>query len=340
MKAAVLVRNGDAEKAFEIKEMPTPELAEGQVLVDVEAFGLNFADVMARQGLYQDCPPLPTIIGYEAVGRVNSWAEDVSGFEKEQRVLAFTRFGGYATQVATMKEGVVPIPEEMPVGEAVALATQYCTAWYAAEEMVRLHEGDRVLVQSAAGGVGTALVQLAKHRGCYVFGTASTGQKLAYLKKMGVDCPINYKESDFAKVIQEQTPEGKVDVIFDAVGGNSVKKGIKLLDAGGRMVCYGAASMSGSNKNVFRLAKTGLGFGFYHPVQFMMSSQSIIGVNMLRIADNKPLILERCLIEVVKLWKKGVLKPTVGGDFAIKELAKAHHLLASRQTIGKIVVRW
>ncbi len=340
MKAAVLVKNGAADKAFEIQEVAAPSLAAGQVLVDVEAFGLNFADVMARQGLYQDCPPLPAIIGYEAVGRVNSWADDVSGFEKGQRVLAFTRFGAYATQVATMQEGVVPIPEAMPVGEAVALATQYCTAWYAAEEMVRLYAGDRVLIQSAAGGVGTALVQLAKHRGCYVFGTASTGKKLAYLKELGVDCPINYKESNFAKIIKQVSPTGKVDVVFDAVGGKSVKDGMKLLDAGGRMVCYGAASMSGSNKNVLRLAKTGLGFGLYSPIQLMMPSHSIIGVNMLRIADNKPLILQRCLIEVVKLWEKGVVKPTVGGDFAISELAQAHSSLANRQTIGKIVVRW
>lgn len=340
MQAAVLIKNGPASKAFEIQELADPKVVAGQIRINVDAFGLNFADVMARLGLYQDCPPLPAIIGYETVGTVDKIGAGVTGFQEGQRVLSFTRFGGYATKVCTDARGVVPIPDTMPNGEAVALGTQYCTAWYAAAEMVNLHEGDQVLVQSAAGGVGTALVQWAKHRGCYVFGTASTKEKLAYAKEQGVDFPINYTQVDFKRIVEQNAKEGKLDVVFDAVGGASVKKGMRLLAAGGRMVCYGASSMSQPKKNIFKMAKTGLDFGFYHPAQLMMGSHSLLGVNMLRIADFQPLVLKRCLENVVKYYEEGVFRPKVGGSYTIDELAQAHEDLGNRKTMGKLVVEW
>lgn len=340
MKAAVLVTNGDPHRAFRLQEMPDPAVSDTQVLISVESFGLNFADVMARLGQYQDCPPLPAIIGYEVVGRVLSWGKGVSGFTKGQRVAAFTRFGAYATQVATQAAAVVPIAEDMPVGDALALCTQYCTAYFAAEYITRLHEGEHVLVQSAAGGVGTALVQLAKMRGCIVYGTAGSDDKIAYLQEQGVDVPINYRNEDFAKVIAQKAPNGKIDVIFDAVGGSAVRKGIALLNAGGRMVCYGASSMSDRKKNIFKTAKSALEFGIYHPAQFMMSSRSLLGVNMLRVADDKPHILQKCLQEVVKLASEGKVKPTVDTMFNIEQLPEAHEKLEFRNSIGKIGVTW
>jgi len=340
MQAVVLIKNGDSRTAFQLQELPDLVPNDTEVRIKVNAFGLNFADVMARLGRYQDCPPLPTVIGYEAVGRIDKIGKAVTGFEIGQRVLALTRFGAYATQVIAQKNAVVPIPEDMSVGTAVALATQYCTAYYAAEEAIKLRKGEHVLVQSAAGGVGTALVQLAKHKGCVVYGTAGSEEKLAYLQQIGVNVPINYREEDFEKVIKNKAPNGKIDVVFDAVGGKHVKKAFGLLNAAGRLVCYGAASFSDKNLNVFKKMKTALDFGIYHPVQFMMSSKSIIGVNMLRIADNKPEILQHCLTTVVDLAEKGILKPTVGAIFNVKQLAEAHDHLASRQSIGKIVVKW
>ncbi len=340
MKAVVLKGKGAPEKAFELMDWYVKDPKPGEVKVRVTHFGLNYADVVARLGMYQDCPPLPTVIGYEVVGHVAAIGEGVDHVEVGQRVVAFTRFGGYAEEVCTQADGVTPIADDMDPGEAVALATQYCTAWYAAEEMVRLHEGDQVLVRSAAGGVGTALVQLCKRRGCTVYGTTSKAEKIEYLKQIGVDVPINYREEKDWEVIKKHSPSKKLDVIFDAVGGAGVSQGVGMLDAGGRIVCYGAAVLSERGTNVIKTAYRAMKFGIYHPVQFMMSSKALIGVNMLRIADNKPKVLRRCLESVVDLTQKGELKPTVGGRYNVSELNKAHEELEFGQTIGKIVVAW
>jgi len=154
MKSIYLVRYGSSDQAFEIREEEDPFPREGEVTLRVEASGLNFADVLARLGLYQDAPKIPCVLGYEVVGRIDRVGSGVERVRAGDRVTAFTRFGGYASHVVVDSRAVVSIPEDMDAGVAAALATQYCTAWYAAEEMVRLHKGDHVLIQAAAGGVG------------------------------------------------------------------------------------------------------------------------------------------------------------------------------------------
>jgi NADPH:quinone reductase-like Zn-dependent oxidoreductase len=338
MKAAVLVRKGDAAKAFEIREVEAPRTKAGEVLIKVEGFGLNFADVMARLGLYADAPPMPSVLGYDVVGRVTVAAPDVTHLQIGDRVTAMTRFGGYAEYVAAQAMGVAKIADNMPVGEATALTTQYCTAYYAAAEMVNLHEGDKVLIHSAAGGVGTALLQYATHKGCEIFATAGSDAKIKMLRDAGVQHPINYMAEDFEAVVKKITGGTGVDVIFDAVGGSYMKKGFRSLAAGGRIICYGAADVS--DKNIFGKIGTLLGFGFYHPIQFMNTSKSLIGVNMLRIADNKPETLKRCLDNVIRLYGQGIFKPAVGGVFPVSKIAEAHALLESRKSTGKITVTW
>jgi NADPH2:quinone reductase len=338
MKAAVLVRKGDPAKAFEIREVPTPKIKPGEVLIKVEGFGLNFADVMARQGLYADAPPMPSILGYDVAGIITEVAADVTHVRVGDRVTAMTRFGGYAEYVAAMGMGTSKIAANVPVGEATALTTQYCTAYFAAAEAVNLHEGDRVLIHSAAGGVGTALLQYAKYKNCEIFATAGSDAKIKMLNEAGVHHAINYATDDFEKEIQRITGGQGVDVIFDAVGGSYVKKGFRTLAPGGRIICYGASDIS--DKNIFGKIGTLLGFGFYHPLQFMNTSKALIGLNMLRIADNKPASLKRCLDNVVKLYEEGVFKPQVGRVFPVSQLGEAHAFLESRRSTGKITVTW
>lgn len=340
MKAAVLIKNGDPRQAFQLQELPDLQAKAGEVRIAVIAFGLNFADVMARQGLYRDCPPLPTIIGYEVVGIVDQLGEGVTNVQVGQRVVAFTRFGAYATQAVTKATAVVPVSDKISDGEATALATQYCTAYYAAAYVTQLHEQEHVLIHACAGGVGTALVQLAKQKKCIIYGTAGSAEKLDYLHTLGVDYPINYQEEDFEAVIKQIAPQGKVDVIFDPIGGKSVKKGVGLLNAGGRIICYGASSMSGRKKSLFKSLNVAVGFGFYNPIAFIMNSKSLIGVNMLRIADNKPLVIQHCLQKVVELTEQGILKPTIGGKYPIAQLVEAQEHLEFRKSIGKLVVSW
>ncbi|QQS28200.1 MAG: zinc-binding dehydrogenase [Sphingobacteriales bacterium] len=339
MQAAVLVKNGSSKNAFEIQTLPDlPMCRSNEVKIEVKAFGLNFADVTARLGKYPDCPPLPAVIGYEVVGHVIETGSEVKDLKPGQRVLAFTRFGGYSTQVIAQANGVVAIPDNISHAEAAALATQYCTAYYAACIAINLQPSDRVLIQAAAGGVGIALTQIAKKNGCYIYGTAGSDSKLEVLRQLGVDVPVNYQKQEVAKIIAQTSPNGKLDVIFDSVGGSFVRKSFKMLNSGGRLVCYGAAGLSGAN--MFNTAVKALEFGFYHPIQFMMRSVSLIGVNMLRIADNKPELLQKALTKVVKGYQNGDFKPITGGVFPISELAKAHDLLQTRQTIGKVVVEW
>jgi NADPH:quinone reductase-like Zn-dependent oxidoreductase len=286
MKAITLVKYGNPQEAFEVRETKIPEIDDDQVLIKVDAFGLNYADVMARNGIYPDAEKNPTVLGYECVGRVEKKGASVDHVEVGDRVLAFTRFGSYAEYAKTNHLGVIRINDTISNGDAVALATQYVTAWYSACEMMNLHEGDRVLVHAAAGGVGTALVQICKHLGCEVFGTASKPEKIQYLKDIGADHPINYAEKDFVKAVKKITKGDRMDAIFDPIGGSNFKRSLKVLNYGGRIVIFGASSRG--KKGLGSLLKLGLGFGLHSPAPLIMKSQSWIGVNMLRVADHKP----------------------------------------------------
>lgn len=339
MKAIYIVKYGKADSAFEFRDTPKPVVKPGEVLVRVEGFGLNFADVMARKGMYQDAPPLPSLIGYDVVGIVERVGNLVTNVAEGDRVTALTRFGGYAEYAITDARACVRISNTLTIPQAVALTTQYCTAYYCAAEMVNLFAGDKVLIHSAAGGVGSALMQYALHRGCEVFATTGSPSKVDLLKKAGAHHVINTANEHFDYYIDKETKGEGVDVIFDALGGSYIRQGIKALSAGGRIVCYGAAQMSDST-NLFSKIAVGLQFGIYHPAQFMMTSKSLIGVNMLRIADHKPLVLKRCLENVVTLVEQGVFTPHPGKLFKAEEIAEAHRYLEGRQSIGKVACAW
>jgi NADPH:quinone reductase-like Zn-dependent oxidoreductase len=340
MKAFVLVKHGDASKAFELRELDDPVPGPGQVRVAVETFGLNFADVMARLGLYRDAPQLPAVLGYDVVGRIDMVGDGVTGFSTGMRVVAMTRFGGYATRALTDTHGMAEIPDDYCAATATALATQYVTAWYAAEELVRLHPGDSVLIQGAAGGVGTALVQIAKLRGCTVYGTTGSRGKMDHLKEIGVDVPLCTADSAFDIEYRKAAGRKPLDVIFDSLGGAGVRKGLHLLGSGGRLVSYGVADMVGSQHTFPSSVRTLLAFGFPHPLILLLQSKSLLGINMLRIADDRPDVIQRCLTSVVHRGISGELRPVLGKVFPAAEFFAAHEWLRKRQSIGKIAVRW
>lgn len=340
MKALVLTKYGSSREAFTLQERPAPTPAPGQVRIAVEAFGLNYADISARQGTYQDAPPIPCVIGYEVVGRIDALGTDAGGLVVGQRVAALTRFGGYATAAVTDARAAVPIPEDLDAGIAAAIPTQGGTAFYCAEEMVRLHPGDHVLVQAAAGGVGTFLVQLAKRRGCVVYGTAGSDDKLEYLRRLGVDHPINYRREDFAEAVRRQRGNAGLDVVFDSLGGSAVRKGLSLLAAGGRIVCFGAAERESGSWQIVRDVRFAASFGFIHPIPLLMKSKSILGVNMLHVADERPEALKRALLGIAELVLKGEVTPTVSGRYRAEQIAEAHDFLAGRASTGKVVVTW
>jgi len=340
MKAIVLIKDGNPSEAFQFRDLPTPKCGANQVLIKVSHFGLNYADIMARKGLYNDRPALPCILGYEVVGEITEVGSEVSDFESGDFVIGFTQFGGYAEYCATEAMGVVKLAPGTNPAEATALATQYCTAWYAACMMINLQKGDRVLVHAAAGGVGTALVQIAKWKGCEVFGTASNPEKLKYLKAQGVDHAINYKTHEFDTEIKAILADKRIDVAFDPIGGSNFKRTMAIVGSGGRIITFGASEWSSSKGGIIDKLKLAFGFGFMHPIGLLMKSKAVIGVNMLRIGENKPNYLKTCINEVYAHYQKGILKPTVDSIHSADDIGKAHDRLEGRGSIGKVVVKW
>ncbi|MFK8044307.1 MAG: zinc-binding alcohol dehydrogenase family protein [Crocinitomicaceae bacterium] len=340
MKAIYLIQKGAANKAFEIRDTKKPIVkAKDDILIKVEAFGLNYADVMARHGNYKEAPPFPAIMGYEVVGVVEAVNSDENAFLVGKRVVGFTRFGGYA-EFALSKDFGVTVIDDMNAGTALCIATQYVTAYYMAFVSTNLYSGDNVLVHAGAGGVGTALIQLCKLKGCTVFATAGSDEKIEYVKQQGADFGINYKAVDYEKTAHDLLKNERLDATFNPIAGSTFKKDFNLIGSGGRVILFGGSELSGKKWGPL----SGLNFvrkmGFRLAIGLMMRSKSIIGVNMLKIGDNKPQMLHYCLTEVTKLIKDGKLKPHVGAIFSASEIAEAHTMLENRQSIGKVIVKW
>jgi NADPH2:quinone reductase len=339
MEAYFLTRYGAAGESFERRELHLPAPGDQQVLVKAEASGLNFADVMARRGLYREAPPLPAVLGYEMVGRIEAMGKDTNGFQVGDRVLAFTRFGGYASHALCDHRAVAAIPENMDACTAASLATQGCTAYFGVNETIPVREGEHVLVQAAAGGVGHLLVQLLKQKGAVVYGAVGSDEKFGLLEKLGVDFPLNYRKEKISDAIRRIRGDKGIDIVFDNVGGKTFRELSKLLAPGGRIVGYGAAERL-DRKGPFGTLGLVFGFGFFSPVKLLVPSQTMAGINMLRIADNRPELLQYCMKACIRLAEGGKLQPVCGGTFPVSEIGKAHELLESRRSTGKIIVRW
>ena len=210
-----------------LKEAPDPNPRAGEARIRVEASGINFADVMGRMGLYPDLPKIPVVPGYEVAGRVDAVGEGVDPAWIGRNVFALTRFGGYADVVCAPTGRIFARPEGMSAEEGAAIPVNYLTAWQFIVVMGGLKAGETMLVHSAGGGVGVAATQIAKHLGAKVIGTASAA-KHQELRALGVDHLIDYRTEDFEKRAREITQGRGVELILDAVGGESLKKGYRL----------------------------------------------------------------------------------------------------------------
>lgn len=334
-----LVSYGKAETAFQLQSVEIKNPVENEVLIEVEAFGLNYADVMARNKMYREAPPLPAILGYEVVGIVQQIGEKVDPDLLGKRVVAFTRFGGYAKHAVTFDSAVTRI-DDMPAEEALSLSTQFVTAYYMACYLAPVYPNDKVLIHAAAGGVGTALIQLCKWRGAFVYAKIGHANKAALVKELGADEVINYTESDYKQQLLHLLKNERLDVSFNPVAGSTFKKDFSLLGSGGKLILFGGSEMSGSKWGILSTLNFVRKMGFVVPIGLMMRSKNILGVNMLKIADNKQSVLTTCLREVVALTHQGILKPQVGATYKAHEIADAHALLESGKSTGKIALFW
>lgn len=337
MKAWTLIRHGDPRRVLELREHADPRPGKGQVLIRAEGFGLNYAEVMAVRGLYRDAPRPPCVLGYETVGRVMACGEGVPPGMLGQRVVAITRFGGQAQLVATDHRACAVIPDDLPLGVAIALATQGATAWYAARVLAPLRKGQNVLVHSAAGGVGQLLVQLAVASGCTVIGIVGGQEKIDAVRRMGAAGIIDRHTQDYAQVVHDLLGHRQLDVSFNATGGATFKKDMSLLGSGGRLVIFGGSERGAGTLGALRFVWR---MGLVVPVLLMMKSISLLGVNMLRIGEHRPELLAECLRNAVQAAHEGVLRPHVHHTYAADQLPEAYLALAGGTTIGKVAVRW
>lgn len=338
-KAFFLTKTGTAAEAFDLRNFDIPAPTGNQVLVEAEAFGLNYADVMARRGLYREAPPFPCVVGYEVVGKVIACGPDANTENLNKRVVAFCRFGGYAKHVLTDDYATVAVQDQDPI-ELLALCTQAVTAYYMAEYLTPIHSIDRILVHAAAGGVGTILIQLAKLKGAEVIAKVGQKDKEQYVRDLGADHVINYRDSDYSDQLKTYLNGKRIDISYNPVAGSTFKKDMALLGSGGRMVIFGGSELANGKWGVFSKLNFVRKMGFLTPIVLMMRSKSILGVNMLKIADNKPKVLEHCLKAVVDLYTEGKIKPQIGGSYTSGQMAEAHTALESGKTTGKLGIIW
>jgi NADPH:quinone reductase-like Zn-dependent oxidoreductase len=339
MRALVITRHGGPEvlKVEDRPDLPPP--GPGEVRVSVRAAGVNFADVLARMGLYEDAPDPPCVVGYEFAGDVESVGEGVTDYSPGQRVLGGCRFGGYAEQVVTRETELLPLPDDWSYEEGAALCVHYVTAYAGLVRYGSLRAGEKVLIHAAAGGVGIASTQIARLVGAgEIYGTASPAKHEA-VRGFGVDHVIDYTSRDFRAEVRRLSGEKQpLDLVMDAIGGSSFRKSWSLLGTGGRLVCYGISSvMSGENRSVRAVAKSFASTPVFHPLFMMRTSRSVIGLNMLKLWDAKG-SFDEYLGPLSEWISDGRVRPVVAEAFPLERAADAHRLLAERKNVGKVVL--
>jgi NADPH:quinone reductase-like Zn-dependent oxidoreductase len=336
MRQVQIPRHGEPE-VLQVIEAADPRPGPGEVRIAVRASGINFADILARMGLYQDAPKPPTVVGYEVAGVIDAVGEGVAPERQGERVLALTRFGGHSSSVVVRQGVALPLPEGMSLEEAAALPVTYLTAHHMLYYLGNLHRGERVLVHSAGGGVGIAAIQLARARDAEIYGTASE-HKHQRLREMGVAHCIDYTAQDFEEVIMSLTGGKGVHVALDAVGGRSFRKSYRCLAPNGRLFCFGVSSFApGKHKQVLQAAKEFLQLPLFHPVRLMMHNRGVFGTNIGKLWD-EPEVMQGELRDLLDLYGSGVVAPVVDRTFPLEEAAAAHRYIQSRQNFGKVLL--
>ena len=334
MKAILLQKHGPPA-VLQYTNVSDRGVQAGEVRILVRAAGINFADILARLGLYPDAPKPPFIPGLEVSGEIEKVDADVKDFREGQRVLALTRSGGYAERICVPASQVVPIPPGMGFELGATFPVNYLTAYHMLFTMGNIRAGERVLIHAAAGGVGLAAVELSKIVGAEMFGTASAG-KLGFLRERGVHHLIDYRTQDFEKEVRRLTNGAGVDIVLDAVGGESFEKSYRLLRPAGRLMVFGfSAGVSGARKSYFNLIKTYLKTPKFHPLRLMGENRAVLGVHLGRLT---PEIIRVEYEALFKYFAEGRLRPYVGKIFPLEQASAAHEYIQERKNLGKVLL--
>lgn len=330
MRVIVITKHGGPE-VLRVEERPDPPLAAGEVRIGVAAAGVNFADVMARVGLYRDAPKPPCVIGYEVAGTILELGEGVRDLTPGQRVVAGTQFGGYASQVVVPANSVVALPDRLSFEQGAAIPVNYGTAWAGLIGYGNLQPGERVLIHAAAGGVGIAATQIAKRQGAEVYGTASPSKHQRIVDN-GVDRALDYTKPNWERELP------KFDVIMDAIGGKSFRRSYTLLNPGGRLVAFGASAvMSGERRNLLTALGTVVRMPRFNMIKQMSESKAVIGLNMLTLWKDRG-TLQPWIEPLQAMLDDGTVEPVVAGEFSFERAGEAHRMISERRNVGKVVL--
>src|SRR2546421_3287675 len=337
MRAVWITRSGGPE-VLEVRQSPDPVPGAGEVCIRVHAAGLNFAEVMARQGLYPDAPKPPCVVGYEVAGVVDAVGPGVDGDAVGRRVLALVRFGGHAELVCAAAAQVVELPEPLGFAEAAAIPVNYLTAFHMLFRVANVRSGQRVLVHMAAGGVGIAVLQLYRTvPGVVSFGTASAA-KHDVLREEGCTHPVDYRTEDYVARVLDLTGGEGVDLVLDPLGGRDWKRGLRLLRPVGQLIAYGFANLAGGDRrSLTRLAGQLTGVPVLTPLGLMDRNRTVSGVNLGHLWDRPDLLREE-LDALMARRPSGAIKPRIDGVYPFERAADAHRRLTERRNVGKVVL--
>lgn len=336
MKAVTITKYG-LPSVLQVREYPDLVPAVNEVRVKVHACGLNFAEVSARHGLYPDAPKAPCVVGYEGAGIVDQVGAEISGYKVGDRVIYMSRFGGQAEQVCVPVTQLAHMPLGMTFEEGAAIPVNYLTAYHMLHMVGRVRSGDRVLIHMAAGGVGTAVVQLANAMGgVEIFGTASKG-KHGFLKGFGCHHPLDYNEDWVSQVMQITEGKGLTHAL-DPRGGKDWEKSYSALQKSGMLIAFGLANAhSGQKRNWFHVIPMVLGLKKYSPMDLCNDNKGIAGVNLGHLWEETEM-LNRELAAVLKLYEEGKFRPKIDSVFSFHDAAKAHLQIEERKNIGKVIL--
>jgi len=336
MRQVVTTRNGGVE-VLEVQNAPDPKPGPGEVVIDVRAAGLNFADILARQGLYPDGPKKPCVMGYEVAGVVGEVGEGVDRDLLGKPVVAMTRFRGQMDKVTVGANQVFEKPEALSFEQAAAIPVNYLTAYALLVVMGGLRGSESVLIHNAGGGVGLAALDIAKKIGATTYGTASPG-KHEFLRERGLDHPIDYRNQDWLPVLMQLTNGRGVELVIDPIGGGHWKKSYAALRTTGRLGMFGVSTASANGlKGKLKLIKAAVQMPRFHPLGLLNKNRGVFGLNLGHMWHEPEKVAE-WVQAIMAGVSEGWVRPHVDKTFAFEQAGDAHSYMESRKNIGKVVL--
>ncbi|XP_059180610.1 synaptic vesicle membrane protein VAT-1 homolog [Centropristis striata] len=336
-RALVLTGHGGYDKVkLQVKTQKQPQLAADEVLVRVKACGLNFSELLGRQGLYELLPAPPVTMGMEGSGVIEAVGGDVKDRKVGDRVIVMARNGLWQEVVVASASRTFPMPEQMSFEEGAAIPVNYITAYMMLFDMANVRPGKSILVHMAAGGVGMAVTQLCQTvPDVTIFGTASAS-KHETITQSGVSHPIDYRTKDYVEEIRKISPKG-VDIVLDPLGGSDTQKGFNLLKPLGTLIVFGVSNMvTGHKKNLLAMAKTWYNQLSLSALKLMQANKAVCGFHLGYITDEE--LISRTMFKLLELYGQGKIKPRIDSCFHFEEVTDAMRRMHERQNIGKVIL--